>query len=157
MAILNPQDQVLRCNVLQFVCFIKRTVKHPLQMSFCLLRCCSLPLRYLFRCMPSSIESDDHHQEPPLGARQAQSKRDREVVRWNQPSELRDYKWEMTNLMNASILHHIEVSPPRLRCVYIISNVNSMLHDGIYEVTMGRYPTCICIDFILMLTSSIGK
>jgi len=107
--------------------------------------------------MPSSIESDDHHQEPPLGARQAPSKRDREVVRWNQPSELRDYKWEMTNLMNASILHHIDVSPPKIRCVYIISNVNSMLHDGIYEVTMGRYPTCICIDFILMLTSSIGK
>jgi len=81
MAILNPQDQVLRCNVLQFVCFIERTVKHPLQMSFCLLRRCSLPVRYLFRCMPSSIESDDHHQEPPLGARQAPSKRDREVVR----------------------------------------------------------------------------
>jgi hypothetical protein len=63
----------------------------------------------------------------------------------------------MTNFMNASILHHIEVPPPRIRCVYIISNVNSMLHDGIYEVTMGCYPTCICIDFILMLTSSIGK
>lgn len=72
-------------------------------------------------------------------------------------NELHDCKWEMTNLMNVSILHHIEVPPPRIRCVYIVSTINSMLHDSIYKVTMGCYPTCTCIDFILMLTSSIGK
>jgi hypothetical protein len=63
----------------------------------------------------------------------------------------------MTNLVKASILHHIEVPPPRIRHVYIVSIINSMLHDDIYEVTMGCYPTCTCIDFILMLTYSIGK
>jgi hypothetical protein len=63
----------------------------------------------------------------------------------------------MTNLMNQSIWHPFEVPPPRIGRVYIVSIVNSMLHDGTYEVTLGCYPTCTCIDFILLLTSSIGK
>jgi hypothetical protein len=71
--------------------------------------------------------------------------------------EFHDYKWDMTNLMNALVLCHIQVPPLGIRCVSIVSTINFMLHDNFYEVIVGCYPTCTCIDFISMLASSIGK
>jgi hypothetical protein len=43
--------------------------------------------------------------------------------------EFHDCKQNMTNLMNALVLCHIEVPPFGMRCVYIVSTINSMLHD----------------------------
>ncbi len=42
-------------------------------------------------------------------------------------------------------------------CVYIVLIINSMLHDNFYEVIVGCYHACTCIDFISMLASSTGK
>ncbi len=48
--------------------------------SFCLTKH-SFPPRNIFKFLPSSIESDDQHQEPPLGARQTPSKHYGKLVR----------------------------------------------------------------------------
>jgi hypothetical protein len=39
----------------------------------------------------------------------------------------------------------------------ILSTVSSMLHGNVYDVIIGCYPTCTCIDFVSMLSSSIEK
>jgi hypothetical protein len=31
------------------------------ELGFCLPRCCSLPLKDFFECMPSFVEGDDQH------------------------------------------------------------------------------------------------
>lgn len=59
--------------------------------------------------------------------------------------EFHDCKWDMTNLMNALVLCHIEVFPFGMRCVYIISTINSMLHNNFYEVIVGCYLGCISL------------
>jgi hypothetical protein len=71
--------------------------------------------------------------------------------------EFHDCKWDMTNLMNALVFHHIEVPPLGIKCVYIVSTINSMLHNNFYEVIVVCYLACTCTDFISMLASSIGK
>jgi hypothetical protein len=71
--------------------------------------------------------------------------------------EFHDCKWDMTNLMNGLILCHIGIPPLGIRCVYIVSTINSMLHNNFYEVIVSCYPVCICIDFISMLASFIEK
>jgi hypothetical protein len=82
---------------------------------------------------------------------QAPLKWDGRLVWCNELNELHDYKWELANLMDALILHHIDVPPPRIGCVYTISTIGCMLHDNVYDVIVGCHLACTCIDFIFML------
>jgi hypothetical protein len=59
--------------------------------------------------------------------------------------------------MDASILCHIDVPPPRIKRVYMMSIVGSMLHGSVYYVTIGCCPAYTCIDFVSMLSSSLEK
>jgi hypothetical protein len=62
---------------------------------------------------------------------------------------------QLINLMDASILRHIDVPPNGIGCVYTMSIVDSMLHGSVYDVIIGCYLICTCIDFISVLSSSI--
>jgi hypothetical protein len=84
-------------------------------------------------------------------ASQAPLKWDGRLVWCNELSELHDYKWELASLMDALILHHIDVPPPTIRCMHTISTIGSMLHDNVYDVIVGCYLACTCFDFIFML------
>jgi len=59
----------------------------------------------------------DEHQEPPPKARQTPLKRDGKSIQRSGLNELHNCKWELANLMDASILRHIDVPPPRIGCV----------------------------------------
>ncbi len=116
----------------------------------------SFPLKGLFGVM-EFIRGDDQYQEPPFRVGHAPSKHDGKSFWWSEPSELDDYKWESSNLMDVSSLHHIDIPSFGIGHVYTISIFGSMLHDNVYDVTMGCYLTCSCFDFISMLSFSIGN
>jgi hypothetical protein len=60
--------------------------------------------------------------------------------------------------MNASILHHSDIpSPLGIAHVYMMSTIGCMLHGNVYDVTIGCYAACTCIDFVYMLSSFTGK
>jgi hypothetical protein len=100
---------------------------------------------------------DDEHQEPPLGARQTLSKCDGKSIWQSELDELRDYKWESTTLMDALILHHIDIPPLGIKHVHTISTASFVLHGSVYDVIIKCYLACTCIDFVFMLSSSIEK
>jgi hypothetical protein len=47
---------------------------------------------------------------------------------------------QLINLMDALILCHIGVPPPRIGRVYMMSIVGSMLHASVYDVTNWMLP-----------------
>ncbi len=98
-----------------------------------------------------------NNQEPPFKIGKAPSKYDQKSFQWSEPNKLDDYKWESTNLMDVSILHHIDLPPLEIEHVYIISIFGSMLHGYVCDVTMRCYLACSCFDFISMLSFSIGN
>jgi hypothetical protein len=59
--------------------------------------------------------------------------------------------------MDALILHHIDVPPPSIGCVYTISTIGCMLHDNVYDVIVGCHLACTCFDFIFMLHHLLFK
>jgi len=98
-----------------------------------------------------------NNQEPPFKIGKAPSKYDQKSFQWSEPNKLDDYKWESTNLMDVSILHHIDLPPLEIEHVYTISIFGSMLHGYVCDVTMRCYLACSCFDFISMLSFSIGR
>lgn len=116
----------------------------------------SFPPKGLFGVM-EFIGDDDQYQEPPFKVGQAPSKHDGKSFQWSELSEFDDYKWESSNLMDVSILHHIDFPPLGIGHVYTIPIFASMLHGNVYDVTMGCYLACSCFDFISMLSLSIGN
>jgi hypothetical protein len=48
-----------------------------------------------------------------------------------------------------------KVPPPMYGQIYIMSS-NPPPNTKQYEVTIGNFPTCTCVDFITMMTSSFG-
>jgi hypothetical protein len=106
--------------------------------------------------MPFERGDDEHSKSQPR-AGQNPSKRDGKLVRRNEPNELHDCKSESTNLMDASILHHIDIPPLGIGCVYMMSIDGSMLHGSGYDVTIECYLACTCIGFVFLLSSSIIK
>lgn len=106
----------------------------------------SFPPKGLFGVM-EFIGDDDQYQEPPFKVGQAPSKHDGKSFRWSELNELDDYKWESSNLMDVSILHHIDLPPPGIGHVYTISIFGSMLHGNVYDVTMG----CSLLVVVLIL------
>lgn len=54
------------------------------KIGFCLPRCCSLPLKDFFKCMPSFVEGDDQHWEVPPNASHVLSKCDGKFDLWSQ-------------------------------------------------------------------------
>ncbi len=87
-------------------------------------------------------------------ALQAPLKWDGRLVSCNELSELHDYKWELAKLMDALILHHINVPPLRIGCVYTISTIGSMLHDNVLWFHSGMLPCLYLFWFYFYVTSS---
>jgi hypothetical protein len=55
---------------------VRNEIMNLEETSFCLSKCCLPPFKDIFRCMPSSIEGGDHHEEPPPNVGRTTSKHD---------------------------------------------------------------------------------
>jgi len=64
-------------------------------------------------------------------------------------------RWETSQTLEAIILLPTKVPSPRYGQIYIVSfgPPPTIKH---YAVMIGNFPTCICIDFITMMASSLG-
>jgi hypothetical protein len=63
--------------------------------------------------------------------------------------------WEASWLLETTINPPLEVPPPKYRWIYKIlfcQNPNKKQ----YEITIGNFPTCICMDFVVMMSSLLG-
>jgi hypothetical protein len=63
--------------------------------------------------------------------------------------------WEAGWFLETTINPPLEVPPPRYRWIYKIlfgQNPNKKQ----YEITIGNFPTCICLDFIALMSCSLG-
>ncbi len=63
------------------------------------------------------------------------------------------YRWEAGWTLEAVILPPIKVSPPR----YYIINFGPLPSTKQYEVMIGNFLNCTCVDFIQMMASSLGS
>jgi hypothetical protein len=64
-------------------------------------------------------------------------------------------KWEVGCVLLANILPPTNVPSPRYGSIYIIISSPIGNHKQ-YEVIIGNFPTCTCIDFVLMMTGSLS-
>jgi hypothetical protein len=71
-------------------------------------------------------------------------------------STMQTNRWEAKQTLEVAILPPIEVPQPRYGQIYII-NYGPPLSTKQYEVMIGNYPNCICVDFIQMMASSLGS
>jgi hypothetical protein len=63
--------------------------------------------------------------------------------------------WEVGWFFEATINPPLEVPPPRYGWIYkILSSQN--LNKKQYEITIGNFPTCICLDFIATMSNLLG-
>jgi hypothetical protein len=59
--------------------------------------------------------------------------------------------------LEALILHHIDVPPLGIGCVYVNSTIGTMLHGNVYDIKVGCYLVFIFFNFVFILSSFIGK
>jgi hypothetical protein len=70
-------------------------------------------------------------------------------------SNLHHNWWEAGWLFEATINPPLEVPLPRYGWIYnILSSQN--LNKKQYEITIRNFPNCICLDFVIMMSNSLG-
>jgi hypothetical protein len=63
--------------------------------------------------------------------------------------------WEAGQLLKATISPPLEVPPPRYGQIYKI--YLAKIQKKSKEITIKNFPTCICLDFVAMIFSSLGQ
>jgi hypothetical protein len=89
--------------------------------------------------------------------RQLLSKWDGKLVWHTELGAFHGCKWKLASLLEALILHLIDVPPLGIGCVYITSTISTMLHGNVYDVIVRCYLVFILFYFVSMLSSFIGK
>jgi hypothetical protein len=59
--------------------------------------------------------------------------------------------------IECTIVKYLKVPPPGYGIVYTIYTPSSIAKQQLYEVTIGDFPACTCIDFISMKTNALGN
>jgi hypothetical protein len=64
-------------------------------------------------------------------------------------------RWEVGQTLEVIVLPSTKVPPPGYGQIYFISS-GPPLSIKQYEVMIGNFPNCTCVDFIQMMASSLG-
>ncbi len=64
-------------------------------------------------------------------------------------------RWEVRQTLEVVILPPIAIPPPRYGQIYIIS-FDPPPNTKQYEVMIGNFPNCTCVEFIQMMAGSLG-
>jgi hypothetical protein len=59
--------------------------------------------------------------------------------------------------IDCSVVKYLEVPPPGYGIVYTVHTPGSIAKQQLYEVTIGYFPSCTCIDFISMKANVLGN
>jgi hypothetical protein len=73
------------------------------------------------------------------------------------PSPEQCAKMALAKDIDCKVLKYLKVPPPGYGIVYTVHTPDSIAKQQLYEVTVGDFPACTCIDFISMKASALGK
>ncbi len=65
-------------------------------------------------------------------------------------------QWEASWLLAATFQLPLHVLTPRYGQIYKIL-CGKVVNKMKYEIIIGNFPTCTCMDFVIMISSSLGK
>jgi hypothetical protein len=74
-----------------------------------------------------------------------------------QPSPEHFARMDRAKNIECTIVKYLKVPSPGYGIVYTVHTPGSISKQQLYEVTIGDYPACSCIDFISMKASALGN
>jgi hypothetical protein len=74
-----------------------------------------------------------------------------------EPSPEHYAKMEKAKSIECTVLRYVKVPAPRYGIVYSVHTPRSVAKQQLYEVTIGDFPACTCIDFISMKATALGN
>ena len=84
--------------------------------------------------------------------------RDNKPFRYvSEPSPEHFSKLDKSKHIECTIVKFVKVAAPGYGIIYTIHTPGSVARQQLYEVTIGDFPACTCMDFISMKTSALGR
>jgi hypothetical protein len=74
-----------------------------------------------------------------------------------EPSPEHCAKMAFAKDIECKVLKYLKVPPSGYGIVYIVHTPGSIAKQQLYEVTIGDFPACTCIDFVSMKASALGN
>ena len=96
---------------------------------------------------------------PPKGSRDMRPKmRDSRLFHFVvEPSPEHCAKMAFAKDIECKVLKYLKVPLPGYNIVYVVHTLGSIAKQQLYEVTIGDFLACTCIDFMSMKASALGN